>query len=102
MVVQVCGCCEWYAEGQLCSQDSHAYREGMIVVGKMPHGVCGGSLDISILWSHYVVQQVLRALPAETKVDGLPRASSKIYSGLLYEFSGGNLVTRVAESYGVY
>ena len=45
-------------------------------MGEMQHGVCGSSLDIAILWSHYMVQQVLRALPAETKVDGLPRASS--------------------------
>ena len=50
--------------------------EGMIVLGEAPHDVCGSSLDMSILWSHCVVQQVLRALPAETKVDGLPRALS--------------------------
>ena len=38
--------------------------------------VCGGWFDIQISWSHLLVQQVLRALPAETKVDGLPRDSS--------------------------
>ena len=47
-----------------------------IVVNGAQRGVCGGSFDIQISWLYLLVQQVLRALPAETKVDGLPRASS--------------------------
>ena len=45
-------------------------------MSEVPHDVRGSSLEIEILWFHYLVQQVLRAFPAETKVDSLPRASS--------------------------
>ena len=45
-------------------------------MGEVSHDVCGGSLNIQISWAHFVVQQVLRALPAETTVDGLPLDSS--------------------------
>ena len=46
-------------------------------MSEVPHYVRGSSLEIEISWFHFVVQQVLRALPAETKVDGLPRVASK-------------------------
>ena len=46
-------------------------------MSEVPHDVRGSSLEIEFSWFHYVVQEVLRALPAETKVDGLPRDSSQ-------------------------
>ena len=52
-------------------------------MNEAPHDVCGSCLDIQISCSHYVVQQVLRVLPAETKVDGLPRASSQLLISLV-------------------
>ena len=50
--------------------------------------VCGGWFDIQISWSHLLVQQVLRALPAETKVDGLPRDSSYVGKGDGEQYQG--------------
>ena len=45
-------------------------------MSEVPHDVRGSSLEIDFSLFHYVVQEVLRAFPAEAKVDGLPRALS--------------------------
>ena len=45
-------------------------------MSEVPYDVRGNLFEMQILLLYCWVQQVLRALPAETKVDGLPRASS--------------------------
>ena len=53
-------------------------------MSEVPHDVRGSSLEIEISWFYYVVQEVLRAFSAETKVDGLPRALSICGSGGIF------------------
>ena len=65
-------------------------------MSEVPHYVRGSSLEIEISWFHFVVQQVLRALPAETKVDGLPRASSSIFFTVLLLFLVGAPIRELA------
>ena len=90
MLMQVCRCSAFVPEGHIakacnwqCKRKREQYTgscsiacERILVADEIPRGVCGSCLHIQIAWLHYVVQRVLRALPAETKVDGLPRASS--------------------------
>ena len=62
-------------------------------MSEVPHDVRGSSLEIEILLFHLGVQQVLRALPAETKVDGLPRASSYVGKMDSEQYQGETICT---------
>ena len=48
-------------------------------MSEVPHDVRGSSFEMQTSWLYFWVQQVLRALPAETKVDSLPRAFSHMH-----------------------
>ena len=90
VLMQVCRCSAFVPEGHIakacnwqCKRKREQYTgscsiacERILVAYEIPRGVYGSCLHIQIAWLHYVVQRVLRALPAETKVDGFPRASS--------------------------
>ena len=52
----------------------------IVFVNKAARRIRGISADIQSFFTQCMVLQVLRALPAETKVDGLPRASSSVWT----------------------
>ena len=85
----MCRCCEWdskghpanaqlvmFAQSAQYTGSSIPVWERVVAVNEVPDDVRGSQLKFRFSGFHVWMQQVLRVFPAETKVDGSPRAAS--------------------------